>query len=105
MTPFLGIVVAPLVFLTSLSAVYALAPWACATQRHGWLNLVPAAALIVVVVALALSWRELRAAPGPEIESKRQRFLACVSLGESALFTVAVVAQWLVQASLSPCIF
>jgi hypothetical protein len=102
----LGIVVAPLVFLTSLSAAYALVPWMCAKQSTAWLHAVPAIGLLLVTIGLLTAWRDWRAlASETDTRVLRRRFLAGVSLGEGGLFAVALIVQWAVLAGLSPCVY
>ena len=101
-----GIVGAPLVFLTALSAGYALVPWACRSQHHGVLDLVSIVALALTLAATllgAFGWRRARAHGGSPLAA-REAFLAQLAIASGAISTVAVLAQWATRLALSPCI-
>jgi hypothetical protein len=101
-----GIIGAPLVFLTLVSAAYALVPWACRSQHHGVLDYVSAFALLLTLAATllgALAWRRTGAHGGSPLAA-RKRFLAELAIALGALSSVAVLAQWATRLALSPCI-
>ena len=55
-----SIIVAPVVFLTNLSLIYALVPVACQTQ-HAWpLHVSNAISLAFAILASLLAWRAMR---------------------------------------------
>ena len=101
-----GIIGAPLVFLTALSAGYALVPWACRSQHHGVLDLVSAVALVLTIAATAwgaLGWRRAQAGSGSPLAA-REAFLAQIAVASGILSTVAVIAQWATRLAVSPCV-
>ena len=101
-----GIIGAPLVFLTALSAGYALVPWACRSQHHGVLDLVCIIALVLTLGATAWGargWRRARANGGSPLAA-REAFLAQLAVASGVLSTVAVIAQWATRLAVSPCV-
>ena len=101
-----GIVGAPLVFLTALSAGYALVPWACRSQHHGVLDLVCLVALVLTLGATvwaALGWRRAHAAAASPFVA-REEFLAQLAVASGVLSSVAVIAQWATRLAVSPCV-
>jgi len=108
MAQWLSIVVSPLVFLTNLSIAYALVPLACQMQRTAPIHVTNAIALMLVLVAAALAWLELRSTASVDRTSaeasSRSRFLAVVGVWVSAIAALAIVLQWATQWALAPCI-
>jgi hypothetical protein len=102
-----SIVVAPVLYLTNLSIVYALVPLACDTQHEVSLHLANGSTLVLMIAALALAWHVYRAsAPaGPTAADAvdRDRFLSTIGLCISALLVLVVIVQWSAQWFLSPC--
>src|SRR5690349_24974239 len=92
----LGIIGAPLVFLTDLSLAYALVPWACRTQHHSWIDLVSGVSLVLTIVALGAGWlgwqraKPRRASP----VGAREEFMGQLAVALSALSMLAAIAQW-----------
>jgi hypothetical protein len=101
-----GIVGAPLVFLTALSAGYALVPWACRSQHHGVLDLVSVVALVLTLGATvwaALGWRRTHADVTSPFAA-REEFLAQLAVASGVLSSIAVLAQWAARLAISPCV-
>jgi len=101
-----GIVGAPLVFLTALSAGYALVGWACRSQHHGVLDLVSVVALVLTLGATiwaALGWRRAHAGAGSPLAA-REEFLAQLAVASGAISAIAVLAQWATRLAVSPCV-
>ena len=101
-----GIIGAPLVFLTALSAGYALVPWACRSQHHGVLDIVCGVALALTLAATAWGvrgWRRARVGGGSPLAA-REAFLAQLAIASGVLSTIAVCAQWATRLAVSPCI-
>jgi hypothetical protein len=101
-----GIIGAPVVFLTALSAGYALVPWACRSQHHGVLDLVSVTALVLTLGATtwgAYGWRRARAG-GASPVAARHLFLAQLAIASGALSTVAVLGQWATRLAVAPCV-
>jgi hypothetical protein len=109
--PMLG---SPVVALSAQSVAYALATPLCERQAGTALHAVFAAGLAAAVALAAASWREatrLRRAQQGDIDSAgsdrrgaQHRFMAIVSAGVACISALALVAMWIVQAVLSPCI-
>jgi hypothetical protein len=102
----LGLLAAPLAFLTLLVVAYPLVPWACATQRHEVLHAVAAVTLLAILATVASGWRAYAASgasTSAPVEST-ERFLAGLSVGVSLLSALATVALWFTAFALSPCL-
>jgi hypothetical protein len=101
-----GIIGAPVVFLTLVSAAYALVSWACRSHDHVLLDIVSAFALLLTLGATllgGLAWRRTRAHGGTPL-AVRKLFLAELAIALGAISSVAVLAQWSTRLALSPCI-
>jgi hypothetical protein len=99
-----ALIVAPLVALTHLSIVYALATPSCRTQSEALLHGVSIVALAVALACTAMAlaaW--LRAPEIPGDAHERRRFVAGIGTGVGALASVVIVAIWIPPWWLSPC--
>ena len=105
-----GILVPPLAMLINLSLGYALVPWSCAAKSRVLLHAEIAVLVVLSVVAGFVAHREWKryggggavddaGGPGP-----RTRFLGALGMGSSALFTLILLAQWLANVFLTPCL-
>jgi hypothetical protein len=109
--PMLG---APAMALGVQLLAYALATPLCQRQGGLWLHAVFAAALLLaLLLALAARGeaRRQREAHGAEVPTgnsdrhgPQHRFLAEVATGVAVISALAVLAMWIVQAVLSPCL-
>jgi hypothetical protein len=103
-----GAVAAPVIFLLCMSINYALVPWVCAAGHPMVLHGVTFTAVLLIGVAVWLSWRDMRQTKkqpsdtNGEIAS-RVRFTALLGLATSGLFLFIMLAQWLPQFILNPC--
>ena len=102
--PWWGLLLVPSAFLASLSAAYAVVPYACMTMRHGLVHVAPALCGIVALVGVALCAVALRRADRDAAVGPERHFLALVGLAVAALFLLATLAQWYVAAALTPCL-
>ena len=107
MVQWASIIVAPLVFLTNLSLVYALVPLACQSQQTWPLHLSNAISLAFAIIASLLAWRAMRRTEAPR-GTPRDRvgntlFLSHIGVWVSALTALAIALQWSTQLLLSPC--
>ena len=100
-----GLVVAPLAFLSLISAAYALVPWACATQQR-WVLHAGSATTLVAIAAVGIGGWQLYDGIGGRTSGivGTQRLLAALSLGVSALSALATIALWLTAFAISPCL-
>jgi hypothetical protein len=103
-----GLLLPPLAWFLDLQTSYAMLKWACEHQRRDLVLAVPAASLIVVILAGALSWwswirvRNAARADGGRMED-RSYVLAIAGLGMSALFALLIATTIAQRALLSPC--
>lgn len=101
------VVAVPSVYVLGLSLNYALLPWACGAERPLAMHLVTLAALVLIVAGGGLAWRarrRARAAGFLEAEPGAH-FLLSLAVLVSGLFAVAVLAEWLPQLVLNPCLW
>ncbi|HEX2829171.1 MAG TPA: hypothetical protein VHP37_22675 [Burkholderiales bacterium] len=103
------IIVPALAALAQQSVNYALVALECRQQERLPLHFVAAVALVVTLIGAAIAWGRWREAGMDEPEDRgeqrtRTRFLAIVGFWVSALMALAVAAQWLTSAFVSPCV-
>jgi hypothetical protein len=109
-----GLLIAPLAALGSVSLGHALVTPACAAQAGGLLHLVIAAALAIALACTVSSWRGWRRSrPGEASRpdggdgagvGDRNRFVALAGTLTGGFFSLVIVAQWVAQWLLSPCL-
>ena len=120
-----ALLLAPLIALADLSAIYALVTPACMRQDRSGLHVVAVAALLIVLALTLLAWhawldasarvdgsamvagpngdpREVTRADG-DAAADRQRFIALVAVLVGALSVLVCLALWLPIWLLSPC--
>ena len=120
-----ALLLAPLIALADLSAIYALVTPACMRQDRSGLHVVAVAALLIVLALTLLAWhawldasarvdgsamvagpngdpREVTRADG-DAAVDRQRFIALVAVLVGALSVLVCLALWLPIWLLSPC--
>ena len=101
--------VAPLAFSINLVITYALVNWVCAHQRHGVLHLVEAIFLLIALAGTIQGvrvWRALRAPATSDAgdRSAQRHFLGLTGTLLSALFVLAIAAQWFTALVVPPCL-
>ena len=109
--PMLG---SPLMALGTQGLAYALATPLCQRQAGMALHALFAAAVVAALVLAAVSWQQasrLGQAQQGDIDTAdsdrrgaQRRFMAMVGAGVAGLSALALVAMWIVQAGLSPCL-
>ena len=110
-----ALLLSPLITLGNLTLTYALVTPSCNHQHTTWLHaatLLSALLSLVLTVLAGLEWRRLRLSPGSayaaadgvEGVTARRQFIALVSLWCGSFFTVTILAQWIAQWLLSPCL-
>ena len=106
MVHWLAIVGTPIALLTSISATYALVPWACAHQRHGVLDVVIVIALLGTLLAIALEVARLRRRHAADDWSiaARDTLLSQIGIGVGVLCALALIAQWATRLAIGPCV-
>ena len=106
--PWMALLGAPLIWFASQQASYALVPWACHGGPLIAIHLLNLAALMLVAMAGALPWRDLRRAGRHLFDDlapseDRARFLGALSLMLCALFGLAIIAQMIGAFFFGPC--
>jgi hypothetical protein len=105
-----GLLAPPLAMLTNVSLGYALVPWSCAAESRVLLHAEIAVLVLISVAGGVVAHREWKRfggggepddAGGP---GARTRFLGVLGIGSSVLFTLILLAQWLANAYLTPCL-
>jgi hypothetical protein len=93
-----ALVLCPLLALADQGLAFAWAMPSCARQQAFTGNAIHVVALVACLTLTALAWREMRAA------APARAFLGWVASGTGALCCLVIVALWLPQWLLSPCI-
>ncbi len=103
-----AVLTGPIVWLVSVGANFALAPWACALKWKPALYMVSAVALLITAGSGLVAWSEWRqlgrAFPGEAggaISSSRA--LATGGILLSAMFFLVIAAQTIAEALLGAC--
>lgn len=110
-----ALLLSPSIALGNLTLTYALVTPACAHQHTSWLHAVTllSAALSLLFTMLAgMEWRRIRLASGVTTSAiddarnitARRQFVALVSVWCGWFFTATILAQWIAQWVLSPCL-
>ena len=102
-------VVSPIVALANQGIAYVSVPWACYRDAAGWLRVVPAASLVVLIGLALLSWRDWRRVGGgmhtdDATVADRTRFVALAGLGVTGLSALAVLWQFIAMWVVHPCL-
>jgi hypothetical protein len=98
----------PMIWMVGLVAKYAVVPFACGSMNTWALHAVSIATLLLTAgsgVVARRAWQHAgREWPGESgMPVARTRFMAVMALMSSALFGLAIIAQWLSSAYLNPC--
>ena len=104
----LAIVVGPIAALVNQAVSYAGTVSACGHPAQGVVHVVPAACLLVAVIAGgfgARTYRETSAdQPLDAISQRRTRFMAASAMGAATLSAAIVIAQWAGITVFTPCL-
>lgn len=100
---------APVAWFAGLNLNYSLVRLACAKGTLISLHLVSAATLVLAVSGGVVAWREWRRVgggwPGEGGDPRaRSRFMAVIGVLASALFSLVILAQWVAELILNPCV-
>ena len=103
-----GLLIGPIVFLTSFLINFALAPWACTFRWQPWLFVVSATALSITAASGWMAWRQWgqlgRQIPDDDAGVvPRARMMAFGGVLLSALCVLVIVAQAIVESILGAC--
>lgn len=96
----------PILLLANLQLAYMMVPWACVRGVRWPLHIVPPVMLLLAAGVAMLAWRVWRRAGEDDhgaSPAARTRFMATVGLLGVALFTLAILAQWIPIFVLGPC--
>jgi hypothetical protein len=104
----IGFLGAPLIWLTSFEARFALAPWACTFQSKLALFAVGISALVLCGACGALAWKQWKVLGerGPDRDSGAlplSRFMAILAIFISCGCALLVVAQTIPELLLGAC--
>jgi hypothetical protein len=102
-------VISPLVALINQEVAYVVVPWACYRGVAGWVRVVPAVALIVLLALALVSFRDWRRVGGGTAADQatvadRVRFVALAGLGVTGISALAVSWQWIATWMVLPCL-
>ena len=105
----LALLLAPVLVLADQSAAYVLAGWTCAHQGSLTPNVVHAAFLAAVLAVTVLAWPAARSGLAVLRESAgfsvhRHDMMAVSAVAVGALSAAIIVAMWIPQWVLSPCL-
>ena len=103
-----AVLAGPVAWMLGLNAAYAFVRLACDERTLAYMH---ASSLLTLGLALgggAVSWREWRRAGGERPGEgggalPRARFMAALGLLASGLFALVIVAQWIANLFLNPC--
>lgn len=106
-----ALLLAPALVLAEQSLAYALVAPLCARQQGAWLHAVPLAFIAVVLLLTLLAALEVRrlggrqaAAAVRDAATLRPLFVARIATGLGALSLLVLLALWMPQWWLSPCL-
>jgi hypothetical protein len=95
--PWLGLLGAPLLFLSNMQVNLMLTPWVCGNGNFWLIHLAHAATLALIALMSIPAWASTRS------RSAGQHFVALLSISMSAFSAVALLAHWLPNFFLGPC--
>lgn len=103
-----AVLAAPLAWMLGLNAGYGLVRVACARNTNLSLHLVSLATLLLALAGGWVAWREWnrtgRRWPGEQGGPlARAEFMAATGVMTSALFSLAIVLQWVASLFFNPC--
>ncbi|WP_420129398.1 hypothetical protein [Longimicrobium sp.] len=103
-----AVLAAPLAWMLGLNAEYGLVRVACAKNSNLALHLVSLATLVIALAGGWVAWREWkrtgREGPGEDGGPlPRSRMMVVMGLMASALFSLAIVTQWVASLFFNPC--
>jgi nicotinamide riboside transporter PnuC len=103
-----AVLAGPLAWMLGLNAQYSLVRVACARDNMLYLHAVSILTLLLAASGGWVAWREWRRTgrAWPDEQGgtmARSRFMVALGLLGSALFTLAILAQWVASLFLNPC--
>jgi hypothetical protein len=105
--PLGSLLAGPLAWFVTLQVNYTLVKWTCASRQLLWLFATPAAAMAVVLIGVAVTWRHLQAlrdaTPTGGRRIDRSLLLAVAALSLHGISGLLIAVSAAVQFILSPC--
>jgi hypothetical protein len=103
-----GVLAGPLAWALGLNAEYSLVLLACARGAMLPIHLVSLGTLLLAASGGVVGWREWRRAGAREPGEgggtlERSRFLAALGILSGAYFALTIMAQWIANLFLNPC--
>jgi hypothetical protein len=95
--PWIGLIGAPLLFLSNMQASLMLGPWVCGNGHFWLIHLAHVTTLVLIAVTGVPAWNSLRHTSGG------QQFVALLSVTMTAFTGVALLAHWLPNFVLGAC--
>jgi hypothetical protein len=102
-----ALLAAPILALTDQSVAYAMTGWACAHQQAFAMHGVHVLFLLVTIagtIAAAGLWRATSSSRTRDETLARRHFLAGLATASGALSALAIVAMWIPNWLLAPCL-
>jgi hypothetical protein len=102
-----ALLLAPLFTLTDQSVAYLMVPWACSHQHLLPLHFVHAVFLVATLATLVVPSRALQGHPLHSVlghEDDGPDVLVITAIGVAVLSAATIVAMWIPQWFLSPCL-
>jgi hypothetical protein len=104
-----ALLLSPLLALGNLTITFALVTPSCANQQHDSLHIVTASSILISVIFTVMAAyasainRPIAKAPDDEV-TIRPHFLTSLSFWTGIFFTLTLLAEWIGQWLLSPCL-
>ena len=102
-----AVLLAPVLALADQGVAYAFVGWSCSHQVVAPLPAVHAAFLAAVLATAISPWRRMEPGAAPTLsieEHERRNFFALVGLLTAAISALVIVAMWIPQWFIPPCI-
>jgi len=101
--------VAPIAFAVNLAASYPLVPWSCAHQQSIVLHATEIVFLLIALYGASHGWRLWQAhrnARGSDAgdRASQEQFLGIIGTLASAIFSLAILAQWFTAFVVPACL-
>jgi hypothetical protein len=110
----LGVFLAPAVFLAHLQIAYVMVPWGCTVRNELWQHVVGFIAVVLALAGVGAAWiARARTSdvgahpPGHPVEGPgalfRTRFMGDLGVGMSAVITLILLMQWIAGFFITVC--
>jgi hypothetical protein len=92
-SPWIGLLAGPTLFLTNMEANFIAVPWVCATGNYWVLHFLHAVALLLILGVLGMAWLAIA----------KQWFLGTLGVMSAAFSLTLLVAHWIPNFILGAC--